>query len=59
MTEPDKLLLHPRDVPFDWSELPMHWIPGEPFATHLLNVLHLLLPEGERWFVGCSARRCR
>jgi predicted metal-dependent hydrolase len=28
----------------------MHWIPREPFATHVLNVLHLLLPEGERWF---------
>ena len=51
MTEPDKLVLRPRDVHFDWSELPMHWIPREPFATHLLNVLHLLLPEGERWFV--------
>ena len=50
MTEPDKLLLQPRDVRFDWSELPMHWIPREPFATHVLNVLHLLLPEGERWF---------
>ncbi len=50
MTEPDKLVLQPRDVRFDWSELPMHWVPREPFATHVLNVLHLLLPEGERWF---------
>jgi predicted metal-dependent hydrolase len=49
--EPDKLLLHARNVQFDWSTLPMHWVPDEPFATHLLNVLHLLLPEGERWFV--------
>jgi predicted metal-dependent hydrolase len=50
MTEPDKLLLQARDVRFDWSALPMHWVPREPFATHVLNVLHLLLPEGERWF---------
>ncbi|GAA0625722.1 metal-dependent hydrolase [Kutzneria viridogrisea] len=49
--QPDRLLLHARDVQFDWSQLPMHWVPGEPFSTHLLNVLHLLLPEGERWFV--------
>ncbi|HJE57112.1 MAG TPA: metal-dependent hydrolase [Nocardiopsis listeri] len=49
--EPDKLVLHARDVHFDWSELDLHWIPGEPFATHVINVLHLLLPEGERWFV--------
>ncbi|WP_326595182.1 metal-dependent hydrolase [Streptomyces sp. NBC_01803] len=49
--EHDHLVLHPRDVRFDWSRLPMHWVPGEPMATHVLNVLHLLLPEGERWFV--------
>ncbi|MDT3398355.1 metal-dependent hydrolase [Streptomyces sp. B1866] len=45
------LVLQPRDVHFDWSRLPAHWIPGEPMATHTINVLHLLLPEGERWFV--------
>jgi predicted metal-dependent hydrolase len=45
------LVLQPREVEFDWSALPMHWIPGEPLATHVVNVLHLLLPEGERWFV--------
>ncbi|WP_214366205.1 metal-dependent hydrolase [Pseudonocardia sp. H11422] len=50
-TEPDRVALHARDVEFDWSGLPVHWIPGEPFATHVLDVLHLLLPEGERWFV--------
>ncbi|ASU85175.1 metal-dependent hydrolase [Nocardiopsis gilva YIM 90087] len=49
--EPDHLVLHPRDVNFDWSDLDLHWIPAEPFATHVINVLHLLLPEGERWFV--------
>ncbi|TCO53622.1 metal-dependent hydrolase [Actinocrispum wychmicini] len=49
--EPENLVLRPRDVRFDWAELPPHWIPGEPFATHVFNVMHLLLPEGERWFV--------
>lgn len=49
--EHDHLVLQPRDVHFDWDRLPMHWIPGEPLATHVVNVLHLLLPEGERWFV--------
>ncbi|GAA4872069.1 metal-dependent hydrolase [Kitasatospora terrestris] len=47
----DSLVLEPRDVQFDWSALPLHWIPDEPMATHTINVLHLLLPEGERWFV--------
>jgi predicted metal-dependent hydrolase len=50
--EPENLVLRPRDVRFDWSALPAHWIPGEPFATHVFNVMHLLLPEGERWFVS-------
>ena len=40
-----------RQVRFDWSNLPLHWVPGDPFATHMLNVLHLLLPEGERHFI--------
>ncbi|MEV1079779.1 metal-dependent hydrolase [Streptomyces sp. NPDC050211] len=41
----------PRRVSFDWTRTPLHWIPGEPTATHVINVLHLLLPAGERWFV--------
>jgi predicted metal-dependent hydrolase len=47
----DNLLLQARDVHFDTSEVPLHWIPNEPFATHMLNVTHLMLPAGERWFV--------
>jgi predicted metal-dependent hydrolase len=41
----------PRRVAFDWKRTPLHWIPDEPTATHVINVLHLLLPAGERWFV--------
>ncbi|MFJ7267192.1 metal-dependent hydrolase [Streptomyces sp. NPDC099050] len=41
----------PRRVAFDWKTTPLHWIPDEPTATHVINVLHLLLPAGERWFV--------
>lgn len=40
-----------RKVRFDWSNLPLHWVPGDPFTTHMINVLHLLLPEGERHFI--------
>ncbi|MER7011765.1 metal-dependent hydrolase [Saccharopolyspora sp. NPDC000359] len=49
--EPDRVALQARDVEFDWAQLPVHWVPGEPFATHVINFLHLVLPEGERWFV--------
>lgn len=40
-----------RMVRFDWSDTPLHWVPGDPFSTHMMNVLHLLLPEGERHFI--------
>ncbi|MFI9720914.1 metal-dependent hydrolase [Streptomyces sp. NPDC052396] len=43
--------ISPRRVSFDWRRTPLHWIPGEPTATHVINVLHLLLPAGERWFI--------
>ncbi|RFU85472.1 metal-dependent hydrolase [Streptomyces triticagri] len=47
----EQTALKPRQVSFAWDETPLHWIPGDPFSTHTINVLHLLLPAGERWFV--------
>ncbi|UGY92501.1 metal-dependent hydrolase [Streptomyces gobiensis] len=47
----DHYTITPRRVSFDWRRTPLHWIPDEPTATHVVNVLHLLLPAGERWFV--------
>ncbi|MEV6393850.1 metal-dependent hydrolase [Streptomyces sp. NPDC051907] len=49
--EAERTPLKARKVAFAWSDTPLHWIPGDPFATHTINVLHLLLPAGERWFV--------
>lgn len=49
--EPENIVLQARDVRFDWSDVPLHWIPRDPVATHLINVLHMLLPAGEEWFV--------
>jgi len=42
---------HRRMARFDWSDTPLHWVPGDPFSTHMINVLHLLLPAGEHWFI--------
>ena len=41
-----------RMVRFEWSGTPLHWVPDDPFSTHMIDVLHLLLPAGERWFIG-------
>lgn len=50
-SDPGEVMLQARNVKFDWTDLPMHWVPGDPYTTHVLNVLHLLLPAGEHWFV--------
>ncbi len=42
--------LEPRHVKFDWRQTPVQWLPGDAFATHTINVLHLLFPAGELWF---------
>lgn len=49
--DPGPVELHARNVAFDWSATPLHWIPGHPVASNFISVLNLLLPEGERWFV--------
>ncbi|MFG3283759.1 metal-dependent hydrolase [Streptomyces sp. NPDC048111] len=47
----ERIELKARNVSFAWEKTPLHWIPGDPFSGHTINVLHLLLPAGERWFV--------
>jgi len=42
--------LEARRVRFRWSDTSPDFIPNDPFTSHTINVLHLLLPEGERWF---------
>jgi predicted metal-dependent hydrolase len=42
--------LRARRPRFDLSETPLHWVPGDAVATHTMNVLHVMLPPGERWF---------
>lgn len=42
--------LIPRKVQFDWSETPLDWIPGQPFASTFINEINTILPAGEFWF---------
>ncbi|GAA3721526.1 metal-dependent hydrolase [Gordonia hankookensis] len=50
-SDPGPVELHARNVTFDWSDTPLHWIPDHPVPSNFISVLNLLLPEGERWFV--------
>ena len=49
--DPGDVELQARNVEFDWSDMRMHYFDDDPVATHLINVMHLFLPEGEEWFV--------
>ena len=42
--------LVPRKVHFDWSRTPLEWIPGQPYASHFINEINMILPAGEFWF---------
>jgi predicted metal-dependent hydrolase len=39
-----------RRVQFDLKQSPLHWLPNDPFSSHMINGIHLLLPAGELWF---------
>lgn len=54
--DPDKVALAPRDVSWDWTGLPMHYIDGNALVTHFANSMNLLLPEGEVFFVDVFSR---
>ncbi|MEU4315161.1 metal-dependent hydrolase [Nocardia sp. NPDC024068] len=51
VTDPGEVALNARNVSFDWTAVPLHWMRTEPVASHVLNSLNLLLPEGERNFL--------
>lgn len=34
-----------------FEEIPRHWYAGDPFATHFLNALSSVFPDGEAFFV--------
>lgn len=50
--DPGAVALHARNVTFDWSGVPLQWMPAEPVAGHLICALNMLLPEGERMFIA-------
>lgn len=49
--DPGPVQIQARKVHFDVTDVPLHWIPGHPVASHVVSVLNIVLPAGERWFV--------
>lgn len=39
-----------RRVQFNFDETPKCWLQDDPFSSHMINGIHLLLPAGELWF---------
>ncbi|HMV14901.1 MAG TPA: metal-dependent hydrolase [Chitinophagales bacterium] len=40
-----------RNVHFNFDKVPKHWILGSSVATHFINSMHIVFPEGEKFFV--------
>lgn len=56
---PEEVALHARDVQFDFSNSSLAWIEGDPYGSHVISSLNLLLPTGERWFCKNFAEAMR
>jgi predicted metal-dependent hydrolase len=50
--DPGPVQIQARKVDFDASDIPLHWIPGHPVASHMVSLLNIVLPAAERWFVS-------
>ena len=50
--DPGPVQIQPRKVQFDFSDIPLHWIPGHPVASDMVGLLNVVLPAAERWFVA-------
>lgn len=45
-----------RKVDFKYKEIPRFYYENNPFSTHFVNALHLLFPDGERFFIDSMLR---
>jgi predicted metal-dependent hydrolase len=45
-----------RNVTFEFDKVPKHWILNNSVATHFVNSMHIVFPEGEKFFIR-SVRR--
>jgi uncharacterized protein len=50
--DPGPVQIQARKVHFDFSDIPLHWIPDHPVASDVIGLLNITLPALERWIVA-------
>lgn len=56
MTVATPYKLKVRNVNFKFDKVPKHWVLNSAIATHFINSMHVVFPEGEKFFIR-SVRR--
>lgn len=46
-----KAPLRHRRTKFDFSEVPVYWLGGDPFMTRFIDAMSINFPDGERFFM--------
>ncbi len=41
-------------LPFNAANVKRHWFAGDPWKTHAINALFMIIPEGERWVMNAT-----
>lgn len=49
--DPGPVQIQARQVHFDFTGIPLHWIPGHPVASDVVGLLNIALPAFEHWIV--------
>lgn len=40
-----------RNVSFEFDQVQKHWIMDNPIMTHFINSMHIVFPDGEKFFI--------
>lgn len=40
-----------RNPHFDFDQVPRHWVLNNPIMTHFINSMHIVFPDGEKFFI--------
>lgn len=40
-----------RNVSFEFDQVPKHWVLNNPIMTHFINSMHIVFPDGEKFFI--------